>query len=54
MTTQQSKMVRPDVCIFTPICSMIYGSTGATHVDQLSKILTGYEIIGAQSSGPFC
>ena len=23
-----------------PICSMIYGSTGATHFDQLAKILT--------------
>nr|YP_009402311.1 NADH dehydrogenase subunit 2 [Zostera marina]ARX63714.1 NADH dehydrogenase subunit 2 [Zostera marina]WMB97361.1 NADH dehydrogenase subunit 2 [Zostera marina] len=32
-------------------CSMIYGSTGATHFDQLAKILTGYEITGAQSSG---
>lgn len=36
-----------------PICSMIYGSTGATHFDQLAKILTGYEITGAQSSGLF-
>jgi hypothetical protein len=36
-----------------PICSMIYGSTGATHFDQLAKILTGYEIIGARSSGIF-
>ncbi|EPS74676.1 hypothetical protein M569_00051, partial [Genlisea aurea] len=34
-------------------CSMIYGSTGATHFDQLAKILTGYEITGAQSSGIF-
>ncbi|KAD0319323.1 hypothetical protein E3N88_44458 [Mikania micrantha] len=34
-----------------PICSMIYGSTGATHFDQLAKILTGYEITGARSSG---
>jgi len=34
-----------------PICSMIYGSTGATHFDQLAKILTGYEITG--SSGIF-
>ncbi|GJS18890.1 NADH dehydrogenase subunit 2 [Tanacetum coccineum] len=33
-----------------PICSMIYGSTGATHFDQLAKILTGYEITGARSS----
>nr|YP_009306126.1 NADH dehydrogenase subunit 2 [Corchorus olitorius]AOO95963.1 NADH dehydrogenase subunit 2 [Corchorus olitorius] len=36
--------------------SMIYGSTGATHFDQLAKILTGYEITGAfsiQSSGIF-
>ncbi|RZS12018.1 hypothetical protein BHM03_00043401 [Ensete ventricosum] len=33
-----------------PICSMIYGSTGATHFDQLAKIFTGYEITGAQSS----
>ncbi|KAK3231937.1 hypothetical protein Dsin_003818 [Dipteronia sinensis] len=24
-----------------PICSMIYGSTGATHFDQLAKILVG-------------
>nr|QMS45298.1 NADH dehydrogenase subunit 2 [Wurmbea pygmaea] len=32
-------------------CSMIYGSTGATHFDQLAKILTGYEITGARSSG---
>ncbi|KAL1333232.1 hypothetical protein AAHE18_11G084600 [Arachis hypogaea] len=30
---------------------MIYGSTGATHFDQLANILTGYEITGAQSSG---
>ena len=36
-----------------PICSMIYGSTGATHFDQLAKILTGYEITSAQSSGTF-
>lgn len=34
-----------------PLCSMIYGSTGATHFDQLAKILTGYEITGARSSG---
>jgi NADH-ubiquinone oxidoreductase chain 2 len=34
-----------------PICSMIYGSTKATHFDQLAKILTGYE--GARSSGIF-
>uniref|UniRef100_UPI0030E5E0F7 NADH dehydrogenase subunit 2 n=1 Tax=Aechmea fasciata TaxID=326768 RepID=UPI0030E5E0F7 len=34
-------------------CSMIYGSTGATHFDQLAKILTGYEITGAPSSGIF-
>nr|YP_010940302.1 NADH dehydrogenase subunit 2 [Ilex macrocarpa]WLR81233.1 NADH dehydrogenase subunit 2 [Ilex macrocarpa] len=34
-------------------CSMIYGSTGATHFDQLAKILTGYEITGARSSGIF-
>lgn len=32
---------------------MIYGSTGATHFDQLAKILTGYEITGLQSSGLF-
>jgi len=32
---------------------MIYGSTGATHFDQLAKILTGYEITGVQSSGIF-
>ncbi|KAL3520238.1 hypothetical protein ACH5RR_018387 [Cinchona calisaya] len=36
-----------------PICSMIYGSTGATHFDQLAKILIGYEITGARSSGIF-
>jgi len=36
-----------------PICSMIYGSTGATHFDQLAKIFTGYEISGARSSGIF-
>ncbi|KAF8364962.1 hypothetical protein HHK36_031412 (mitochondrion) [Tetracentron sinense] len=36
-----------------PICSMIYGSTGATHFDQLAKIWTGYEITGARSSGIF-
>ncbi|KAK3007625.1 hypothetical protein RJ639_014111 [Escallonia herrerae] len=36
-----------------PICSMIYGSTRATHFDQLAKILTGYEITGARSSGIF-
>nr|GEV12788.1 NADH dehydrogenase subunit 2, mitochondrial [Tanacetum cinerariifolium] len=36
-----------------PICSMIYGSTGATHFDQLAKILTGYEIAGVRSSGIF-
>ena len=36
-----------------PICSMIYGSIGATHFDQLAKILTGYEITGARSSGIF-
>lgn len=50
------------VCVYTcsvvvgpthPICSMIYGSTGATHFDQLAKILTGYEITGARSSGIF-
>nr|CAJ70645.1 NADH dehydrogenase subunit 2 [Helianthus annuus] len=35
------------------MCSMIYGSTGATHFDQLAKILTGYEITGARSSGIF-
>nr|YP_009252183.1 Nad2 [Allium cepa]ANA91172.1 Nad2 [Allium cepa]WHA35301.1 NADH dehydrogenase subunit 2 [Allium fistulosum]BBD20377.1 NADH dehydrogenase subunit 2 [Allium cepa] len=34
-------------------CSMIYGSTGATHFDQLAKIFTGYEISGARSSGIF-
>jgi NADH-ubiquinone oxidoreductase chain 2 len=32
---------------------MIYGSTGATHFDQLAKILTGYEITGTRSSGIF-
>lgn len=32
---------------------MIYGSTGATHFDQLAKILTGYEITGVRSSGIF-
>ncbi|KAL8463233.1 hypothetical protein ACS0TY_034031 [Phlomoides rotata] len=36
-----------------PICSMIYGSTGATHFDQLAKIWTGYEITSARSSGIF-
>ncbi|KAK7377774.1 hypothetical protein VNO80_03206 [Phaseolus coccineus] len=36
-----------------PICSMIYGSTGPTHFDQLAKILTGYEITSARSSGIF-
>lgn len=36
-----------------PICSMIYGSTGATHFDQLAQIITGYEITGARSSGLF-
>jgi hypothetical protein len=36
-----------------PICSMIYGSTGATHFDQLAKILIGYESTGARSSGIF-
>ncbi|XP_047267176.1 NADH-ubiquinone oxidoreductase chain 2-like [Capsicum annuum] len=35
------------------ISSMIYGSTGATHFDQLAKILTGYKINGARSSGIF-
>ncbi|KAI3861216.1 hypothetical protein MKX03_016638 [Papaver bracteatum] len=30
---------------------MIYGSTGATHFDQLAKIFTGYEMTGAPSSG---
>nr|BCT43245.1 NADH dehydrogenase subunit 2 [Musa beccarii] len=36
-------------------CSMIYGSTGATHFDQLAKIFTGISISasGAQSSGIF-
>nr|YP_009519732.1 NADH dehydrogenase subunit 2 [Nepenthes ventricosa x Nepenthes alata]YP_010890435.1 NADH dehydrogenase subunit 2 [Nepenthes khasiana]YP_010890436.1 NADH dehydrogenase subunit 2 [Nepenthes khasiana]AYC21363.1 NADH dehydrogenase subunit 2 [Nepenthes ventricosa x Nepenthes alata]WAU46699.1 NADH dehydrogenase subunit 2 [Nepenthes khasiana]WAU46700.1 NADH dehydrogenase subunit 2 [Nepenthes khasiana] len=34
-------------------CSMIYGSTGATHFDQLAKIWTGYEITGVRSSGIF-
>ncbi|KAJ8420808.1 hypothetical protein Cgig2_002572 [Carnegiea gigantea] len=33
-----------------PICSIIYGSTGATHFDQLAKILTGHEITDVQSS----
>ncbi|KAJ4829150.1 NADH dehydrogenase subunit 2 [Turnera subulata] len=32
---------------------MIYGSTGATHFDQLAKIFTGNEIAGARSSGIF-
>ncbi|MCD7473243.1 hypothetical protein HAX54_014959 [Datura stramonium] len=36
-----------------PICSMIYGYTRATHFYQLAKILTGYEITGARSSGIF-
>lgn len=30
---------------------MICGSTRVTHFDQLTKILTGYKIIGARSSG---
>jgi proton-translocating NADH-quinone oxidoreductase chain N len=36
-------------------CSMIYGSTGVTHFDQLAEILTGYEItlFGARSGGIF-
>jgi len=50
------------VCVYTcsvvrgrthPICSMIYGSTRATHFNQLAKILTGYEITGARSSSVF-
>nr|AUT19996.1 NADH dehydrogenase subunit 2 [Oryza coarctata] len=41
------------ILLFGCDCSMIYGSTGATHFDQLAKILTGYEITGAQSSGIF-
>ncbi|KAH7844572.1 hypothetical protein Vadar_029565 [Vaccinium darrowii] len=32
---------------------MIHVPTGATYFDQLAKILTGYEIIGARSSGIF-
>jgi len=38
-----------------PICSMIYGSTGVTHFDQLAEIFTGYEItsFGARSGGIF-
>lgn len=38
-----------------PICSMIYGSTGVTHFDQLADILTGYEmtLFGARSGGIF-
>ncbi|TMW90542.1 hypothetical protein EJD97_015570 [Solanum chilense] len=36
-----------------PICSMIFGSTRATHFYQLAKILTRYEIAGARSSGIF-
>ena len=36
-----------------PICSIIYGSIGATHFDQLAKIFTRCEITGAQSSGIF-
>ena len=36
-----------------PICSMIYGSTGATHFDQLAKIMTGYELTSLSSSGLF-
>nr|AJP33436.1 NADH dehydrogenase subunit 2 [Araucaria heterophylla] len=36
-------------------CSMIYGSTGVTHFDQLAEILTGYEmtLFGARSGGIF-
>nr|UFH78302.1 NADH dehydrogenase subunit 2 [Chlorophytum comosum] len=41
------------ILLFGCDCSMIYGSTGATHFDQLAKILTGYEITGARSSGIF-
>nr|QGW55211.1 NADH dehydrogenase subunit 2 [Nicotiana tabacum]QGW55276.1 NADH dehydrogenase subunit 2 [Nicotiana tabacum] len=41
------------LCFYVIACSMIYGSTGATHFDQLAKILTGYEITGARSSGIF-
>nr|WNI02107.1 NADH dehydrogenase subunit 2 [Dendrobium amplum] len=41
------------ILLFGCDCSMIYGSTGATHFDQLAKILTGYEITGARSSGLF-
>ncbi|KAL4187190.1 hypothetical protein AMTRI_Chr09g17690 [Amborella trichopoda] len=32
---------------------MIYGSIGATHFDQLAKILTEYEITSARSNGIF-
>nr|AEO21067.1 NADH dehydrogenase subunit 2 [Silene conica] len=34
-------------------CSLIYGSTGATHFDQLAKILTSWEMTGLRSSGLF-
>nr|YP_009167241.1 NADH dehydrogenase subunit 2 [Ginkgo biloba]AJP33469.1 NADH dehydrogenase subunit 2 [Ginkgo biloba] len=36
-------------------CSMIYGSTGVTHFDQLANLFTGYEItlFGARSGGIF-
>uniref|UniRef100_K4BH96 Uncharacterized protein n=1 Tax=Solanum lycopersicum TaxID=4081 RepID=K4BH96_SOLLC len=43
-----ARTVTRGVCVYTcsvvlrpthPICSMIYGSTGATHFDQLAKIL---------------
>lgn len=52
-----ARTVTRGVCVYTcwgpthPICSMIYGSTGATHFDQLAKIWTGYEMTSAQSSG---
>ncbi|KAM1233470.1 hypothetical protein ACFX2J_003169 [Malus domestica] len=56
--TYDNKGVRVYTCSVVvgpthPIYSMIYGSTGATHFDQLAKILTGYEITGARSSGIF-
>nr|QHR92126.1 NADH dehydrogenase subunit 2 [Picea sitchensis] len=43
----------PGISLFG--CSMIYGSTGVTHFDQLAEILTGYEItlFGARSGGIF-
>ncbi|GKG28456.1 hypothetical protein Tco_0406783, partial [Tanacetum coccineum] len=38
---------------FRSLCASRMRSTRATHFDQLAKILTGYEITGARSSGIF-